>query len=427
MNGVELIPSADRVIQSLRALGYDLPQAIADIVDNSVAAHSTKIDIDIKVEGTSPSIIISDNGHGMSETRLREALRYGSRREYVKGDLGKFGLGLKTASLSQCQALTVASRSRTNRPSISAYKWDLGHISRTNRWEILKLKPRDLPAQVLTRLRKSCGTVVLWERLDKIHGHEHLRGALAKKRVLQLCREIDAHLGMIYHRFLTGKANCKKISIRLNGIDIQPWDPLCESERKSKQLEQRLVTYEHGGKKCVVLIEPAILPAQSEFSTLDSFKAAGGPLGWNLQQGFYFYRGGRMIQSGGWSRMRAPDEHTKLARIAVHFPSELDDAFKVNVAKMRVQLPASFRDLIEKHVTSIVIQARDRYSRKALEAKVVDAAVPKRKSGSRKAEANSVKRKSRELLTVSQWADILLSTARGKEKKTVRNVLMRLL
>src|SRR3989344_8015609 len=130
----EVIPSAKRLIKSLRDMGYDFSTAIADLVDNSIEAGATQINISVGFYGNDSYVRISDNGKGMSEDELKEAMRYGSEREYHGEDLGKFGLGLKTASMSQCRCFSVASRNRSSK-NIAIYTWDLSHIEKTNRSE----------------------------------------------------------------------------------------------------------------------------------------------------------------------------------------------------------------------------------------------------------------------------------------------------
>ena len=423
MAGIELIPSADRVVTSLRDLGYDFAQAVADVVDNSISAGASEIDINVTFEGDDSSVTITDNGHGMTDSRLREALRYGSKREYDKTDLGKFGLGLKTASLSQCQRLSVGSKSKGS--AISAYTWDLDHITKSNRWEILPLSGKGLPSQIRAGLSNGSGTVVHWERLDRILGYKHPYGAVAKKRLLQMCREIEAHLTMVFHQFLAGNVRGRKIRIRLNENELRPWDPFCEQQRKTRRLPTEKFTIEHEGSRGTVRIEPYILPSQQEFSTPQAFKDAAGPMGWNLQQGFYFYRAERMIQSGGWSKLRVPDEHTKLARIAVHFPPELDDAFKINVAKMRVQLPAQLRDMIEESVSAICKQAREAYDRKGggHQGHPPSPPPPKGGNGGRPGKPSN---RSEKLFSLNEWAELMMHAARASEKRIVKAVLKRI-
>ncbi len=426
MGGIELIPSADRVVTSLRDLGYDFAQAVADVVDNSISAGASEIDINVIFEGDDSSVTISDNGHGMTDSRLREALRYGSKRDYDKSDLGKFGLGLKTASLSQCQRLSVGSKSDGRGSSISAYTWDLDHITKSNRWEILPLSGKGLPQQIRSGLANGSGTVVHWERLDRILGYRHPYGAVAKKRLLQMCREIEAHLTMVFHQFLAGNVRGRKIKIRLNDNELRPWDPFCEQQRKTRRLPTEKFSIDHEGSKGTVRMEPYILPSQQEFSTPQAFKDAAGPMGWNQQQGFYFYRAERLIQSGGWSKLRVPDEHTKLARIAVHFPPELDDAFKINVAKMRVQLPAQLREMIEDSVSAICKQAREAYDRKGGGSHGHTSSSPPPKGGQAGPQSGKPSRRSEKLFSLDEWADILMRAAKASEKKIVKAVLQRI-
>lgn len=365
MTGVEMIPSARRLIKSLRDMGYDFAQAVADVVDNAIEAKATMVAIDVEFDGDDSWVRITDNGKGMNPEEVREAMRYGAERDYDAEDLGKFGLGLKTASMSQCQRLSVASRSSPERAAIAAYSWDLAHIERTNRWEILPLERNGLHAAIREPLKDTTGTVVLWERLDRILGYKHPYGEMARKRLSQICRDIEAHLGMVFHKFLSGEARSRKFKLLLNGNEIKPWDPFCRDERKTKALQPVVIPVEYEGVSGKVTLEPFILPPEDDFSSPDAFRNASGPAKWNQQQGFYIYRAGRMIQSGGWSNLRAPDEHTKLARVAVSFLPALDEAFKINVAKMRVQMPSAIRDTVRDAIVPVVKLAREIYDRKA--------------------------------------------------------------
>src|SRR5262249_8099019 len=143
-------------------------------------------------------------GTGLKPDELREAMRFGANRDYDPDDLGKFGLGLKTASLSQCQRLSVASRWNHDRADIVAYSWDLDHIERTNKWEILPLERNGLGPAIRQPLKDTTGTVVLWQRLDRLLGYKHPYGESARKRLSQMCRDVEMHLGMVFHRFLSG-------------------------------------------------------------------------------------------------------------------------------------------------------------------------------------------------------------------------------
>lgn len=342
-------------------MGYDFASAVADLVDNSIEAKASLIAVDIEFDGDDSWVRIADNGRGMSPVELREAMRYGSEREYDASDLGRFGLGLKTASMSQCQRLSVASRSSPNRADIVAYCWDLDHILRTNKWEILPLERTGLGPAIREPLKETAGTVILWQKLDRILGFKHPYGESARKRLSSMCREVEEHLAMVFHRFLAGEVRGKRIKILLNGNAVQPWDPFARNEPATKALSPVDFEVNHEGVSGKVRLEPFVLPHQDDFSTPEAFRGATGPANWNQQQGFYIYRSGRLIQSGGWCRLRTQDEHTKLARVALSFQPALDDAFKINVAKMRVQLPSQIKEQIELAIRSVIKIAQEAY------------------------------------------------------------------
>jgi len=365
MEAEEVIPSAKRLIKSLRDVGYEFPTAVADIVDNSIEWGATAIDIDVIYNAKNSYVRISDNGKGMDEGQIKEAMRFGSERKYKKDALGKFGLGLKTASLSQCRYLAVASRN-VAQGKISHYCWDIDYIESVDKWEILKISEKKIEQSVFEPLNKNkgTGTVIFWWRLDRILEYKHPRSEAAQARIASMCRDLEMHLAMVFHRFLSGDVqNKKKVEISLNGNIIEPWDPFARKE-KTIILQPSTLTVEHDGVAGTIIFQPYILPSQQEFSTLDEFNKAGGPEGWNHQQGFYVYRADRLIQSGGWCRLRVPDEHTKLARAALSFSPELDDAFKLNVSKMQAQLPSEYRDWFDSAVKTLVKAARERYDKK---------------------------------------------------------------
>lgn len=357
----EVIPSARRLIISLRDLGYDFVSAVADLVDNAIEANSTAIHIDIEFDGDNSSVRIADNGRGMTLEQLREAMRYGTEREYAIEDLGKFGLGLKTASLSQCRKFSVVSRADKKRNDVSAYSWDLDHIEKENRWEIIRPSKNAIKIITAHHLDKSTGTVVYWQRLDRILGYQHPYGENAKKSLNKMCRELEQHLAMVFHRFLAGEVPGRELKINLNGNDVHPWDPFARLEPHTKKLSPHTIRVNFEGVEGNITLEPYVLPHQSNFSSMDAFNRASGPANWNQQQGFYIYRTDRLIQSGGWSKIRTLDEHTKLARIAIRFSPNLDAAFKINVAKMRVQLPTQSRDEIASIVATVTRMAQDLY------------------------------------------------------------------
>lgn len=360
-SSLEVIPGAGRLMTSLRDMGYEFATAVADLVDNSIEAGSTEVSIDIEFEGTDSWVRVADNGRGMTALQLREAMRYGASRRYSTQDLGKFGLGLKVASLSQCRRLAVASSRGRDRGQTTAYRWDLDHIEKTNRWELIELR-KGAEGRLFDPLKSAGGTVVLWQHLDRVLAYEYPNGESARRRLGAMARELEGHLSMVFHRFLSGEVRGRPtLRIIVNGTKISPWDPFARKERATKVLDPIAIPVSHAGVKGHVKLEPFVLPHQAEFSSAESFRNASGPANWNQQQGFYIYRADRLIQSGGWSRIRTLDEHTKLARVALRFSPQLDEVFRVNVAKMRVLLPPSLREPIAEAIAHVTQAANEAY------------------------------------------------------------------
>jgi len=345
-------------------MGYDFAAAVADLVDNSINANADEISIDVEFDGDHSRVRITDNGMGMNAAQLEEAMRYGSERDYDEdNDLGKFGLGLKTASLSQCEKLSVASR-EVKGNEINAFCWDLAHIETTDKWELTIPSSKDLSKILNGGLEHETGTVVLWERLDRMLGQRHPYGETSRKRLATMSRELEDHLSMVFHRYIDGEIPGRRVKIILSGNELKSWDPYARSELATKRLDPVEFTFEHDERVYQFTIQPYILPSKDKFSSQQEWERASGPKKWNFQQGFYIYRANRMIQSGGWCNLRAPDEHTKLARIALDFSPQLDDAFGINVAKMKVLLPKEVRDQMENEVGKISSQARKAYDKK---------------------------------------------------------------
>ncbi|MDI6908174.1 MAG: ATP-binding protein [Thermoanaerobacterales bacterium] len=364
VDSVTLIPSARRLVQSLRDIGYDLPTAVADLLDNSIEADATMVRVDFSFEGPDSWIRIADNGRGMSPDELDEALRYGTRRPYDEFHLGKFGLGLKTASLSQCRCLTVVTRTKEDPERLEIRRWDIDHIDQADTWEALKLKAADCRPECTAPLTGSTGTVVFWEKLDRILNYKDPLGGWAREGFARLCRDVEEHLAMVFHRFLSGEATRElPLCIFINGNLVEPWDPFARSEPATQSLGPQDLVFHHNGRPLTVTVHPYVLPNEAQFSSSRARAVASGPKRWNRQQGFYIYRANRMIQSGGWNRLRTLDEHTKLARIAIDFSPSADTAFKINVAKMSVQLPDEIKNDLSAIASAVARRADDAYRR----------------------------------------------------------------
>lgn len=358
----EVIPAAGRTVHSLRDIGYELPQAIADLVDNSIEAKATEVRVDLVFEGAESWVRIADNGVGMDTDTITESLRIGSIRDYGDDDLGKFGFGLKTASISQCRRLVVGSRIAPKRARVEARVFDLDHIEGTNKWEILVLDPDERPEALTEPLQNSTGTVVLWQGLDRVLTYKDPEGHWARRKLLEQTEVVAQHLGMVFHRFLSAKVRGRrKVCIFVNDAIVEPWDPFCLDEPGTDALESSYYQVVSEGSQGIVSLHPYVLPGQSEFTDANAWNRASGPNRWNNQQGLYVYRADRLIQWGGWNRLRTNDEHTKLARVSLDFSPELDAAFGINISKAIVKLPAELRDEIQPVIRQVCSAAQARY------------------------------------------------------------------
>jgi hypothetical protein len=357
-----IIPSARRLMDSLRDIGYELPAAVADLIDNSIDADATQVDVTVAFEGEDSWIRTADNGTGMPAARMNEAMRYGTDRDYSEADLGRFGLGLKTASLSQCRRLTVATRTNPSRREIEIRRWDLDHVMDEDRWQLLRLSTSEVRDEVVEPLQEGPGTVVMWELLDRVLGYKLPSGAFAEHGLAAVCRDIEAHLAMVFHRFLAQQGRrALPLTITMQGNPIDAWDPFARQEEATVKLDRQTISLRHAARTHNIGVQPYILPNQVQFSTARAWEGASGPKKWNRQQGFYIYRGGRLIQSGGWNRLRTPDEHTKLARIAIDIPPAADTAFGINVSKMRVLIPGEVRAELKAIASAVANRAQAAY------------------------------------------------------------------
>jgi hypothetical protein len=336
--GHEIVPpNAAAMIESMRAFGYSPATAIADLVDNSISAGARVIEVRMYWAGTDSWVSIADDGRGMGEAELRTAMRLGSRSprdDRAADDLGRFGLGLKTASFSQCRSLTVASRAAPGPAAIR--RWDLDFVADQREWCLLT-DSRYGSATRLELIALDHGTVVLWEHLDRLVGNANVDDAGARERFLQTARRVETHLGMVFHRFLTSRNGPE---LRVNGNRVEPWDPFLADHPSTQRFQTEVLKLrEHR-----VDVTPHVLPHHSKLTEAERV-AGRGPEGWNAHQGFYVYRERRLLVAGDWLRLGSQkEEHAKLARIKIDLPNELDSDWQIDVRKATARPPGPLRD-----------------------------------------------------------------------------------
>lgn len=364
MKPVNMPPDAPTLMWSTRAIGYTTPAAVADLIDNSVSANASNINIQF-ISGENSYVSILDDGCGMSPDNLRIAMRYGSRnplQERSASDLGRFGLGLKTASLSQCKRLTVASKHGN---TISAYCWDLDYVQKAQSWELLELDDEDicnLP-QIDSLKQLSEGTIVLWEKLDKIFaGDEDKEHGLLVK-----INEVEEHLALTFHRYLQGEPGLKKLTIKSNGISIKPIDPFYISKSDAMPSEKIPVKYpipDGGFSKANVIVTPYILPFSDSLSQ-EELTALGGKEGLIKNQGFYIYRNKRLIVAADWFRLTRKTDLTKLCRVKVDIPNTLDDIWTIDVKKSMAVPPEIVLRNLRRIISPIIKAGKRKYKFRA--------------------------------------------------------------
>ncbi|RVG77428.1 ATP-binding protein [Sinorhizobium meliloti] len=346
-----LPPRPKRLAEIIARTGHTLPSAVADLVDNSISADATEIDIVFEPPngGNGRWLTLRDNGHGMSGRELDEAMTLGSDVEYETNSLGKFGFGLKGASWSQARIFTVVTRRRGG--SISHLSWD---IEKLGDWE-----PSDAPLEEWEREATTLGeqgTVVLWRDMTPPAAAPPVQGVSPYSSEVM---ELERHLGLIFHRFLEGDAkNRKKVTIRINGVEVRPNNPVGHPLAGPYDLKSIRMPTSSGDE--TITVQPFVLPSEDQIK--QHHKAEGpqivnevlqhvGLYGKrNESQGLFIYRNDRLIKWGGWHQMwSTSDEKTKLARVIVSFfGTKLDDAFHINITKRSVSLPSFIQDEIKK-------------------------------------------------------------------------------
>lgn len=331
MKIIQSPPYAPLLIESMRSLGYSFDTAIADLIDNSVSAQAKNIRIALD-PSDDPQLIIFDDGHGMDSPTLEEALRFGSRgpletrSEY---DLGRFGLGLKSASLSQCRRLIVASK---HDGKLCCFSWDLDEVEKTGDWSVLEYSQEEikqLPSINLFDMVDS-GTYVLLQNFDRITASSHD----VKKTIDTLIEAAEDHLSLVFHRIISED----KVSVIINGRPIEPKDPFLENHKSTQRLREQSISIDD--KK--ITLQPYILPHRNKLSRED-LKKVGGADDLRTNQGFYIYRCKRLIIWGTWFRLLSKEELNKLARVKVDIPNSLDEIWSIDVKKSTANLPDKIR------------------------------------------------------------------------------------
>lgn len=343
----KLPPSASALSASMRDLGYSLETAVADLLDNSISAKATVVQIFCDLTPDCTTLAIIDNGKGMNADEVIAAMRYGASNPAegrLSSDLGRFGLGLKTASFSQCRRLSIAS---AQQGILHSTEWDLNLVNEKDDWLISILEEKEIKRLPCINELGRNGTLVVWRELDRF-----LEDAIGPKQHEIINEKLDAlgkHLSLVFHRYLSGEIRGRsKLSISVNGHKLDPFDPFCRNNSATQRLPEEVV-YVDGTQ---VRMQPYILPHHSKLSAVeyDYYQSRSDFIS---NQGAYIYRSGRLMAWGDWFRLIPKGENTKLARIRIDFPSKLDESWTIDIKKSRACPPHQVRERLKQIIDRI--------------------------------------------------------------------------
>ncbi|WP_411361041.1 ATP-binding protein [Pseudidiomarina sp. YC-516-91] len=364
MSTIPLPPMAGPFVQSLRSIGYSLESAVADVVDNSISAKAENIEIFTEWRGGKPVLTILDDGIGMSPREVRSAMTLGAvgpQHLREPDDLGRFGMGLKTASFSQCKVLTLISRRSENDPWYGL-KWDLNLIEQKNEWLAREVSSDDcLNIMESVGFKPSHGTAVVWSDFDRAIDPTAANAEADYGRRIEI---LIAHLALTFHRFIAEDDVTRRVKLTLNNNEIEAKDPFATRPEQGRQASVQLSseTMQIGG--CSVGIKAYLLPHPSSFS--HSFARKVSPMGDHYAgQGVYIYRAGRLLVNGGWQRLAKVSETNKLARIRVDFSNDADSLWKIDVLKSRVELPSALREQLRRVIGNSVQKSSRTFTNRA--------------------------------------------------------------
>ncbi len=350
MDRLKLEPEPRILIESLRDIGYSFNSALADIIDNSITAGARIVSI-YAIPSDNFQVAVIDDGDGLSRDDLMQAMRLGSanpRQDRKPNDLGRFGLGLKTASFSQCRRLTVASKFNG---VISAFTWDLDTVVANNEWTVIE--PDSLADIPFVDELAVSGTLVLWEKVDRIEGNKIISN-MNYERVIS---EAQDYLELVFHRYLAGEQGLKRIEMSVNNRQLMPIDPFNVKNPATIQHPKEAV--------CPgVTMQAFTLPHRSNYCSQSEYDKFGLPGGYLKNQGVYLYRAKRLILYGTWFGIAKKTALTQLARVKIDIDVNHDEEWKIDVKKVSAQLPEEVRARLKQLISSIGAPSKKIYRRR---------------------------------------------------------------
>jgi hypothetical protein len=360
---IPLAPTPENLLESLRDIGYSMETAVADIIDNSITAQANSIEVRFAWNDGNPWIAIIDDGHGMDKDELIEAMRFGSispKQKRSSTDLGRFGLGMKTASISQCRRFTVISKKKK---AVNVCEWDLDYLAKSgnDKWllKILTQKEisgRDKLSSITDKYLQAnkSGTIVFWDEMDRIDEKDK-----SKSREISFDSQVDMtreHVEEVFHRFISPPRGQKGIKFSFNKTPLKGRDPFNQKNTATQELPDQSFVID--GSK--ISVHPFVLPHHNKVSSAE-YKKYGGDGGYLHNQGFYIYRNKRLIIKGSWFRLIKKEELNKLIRVRVDIPNTLDHLWGIDVKKSHATPPKRVKEKLKQIIDRIAEKGRRVY------------------------------------------------------------------
>lgn len=354
--GLQNRPNLGVFINSIRDIGYSCETAVADLVDNSISASAKHISI-YGLPSLS-CLVIADDGCGMSEAELFEAMKLGTKHDVRSDrDLGRFGLGLKTASFSQCRKLVVATRKDC---LFSSYCWDLDVLSEKNDWEmgvfseldvknVIERIDKDLWSQFVSR---SSGTIVVWQKMDRYD----------EEQFTWVLENVRKHLALVFHKYLLYPGfSGQFVELSLNNSRIKSFDPFLSEDEKTNRASQTGKPEEYTlSNGCKMTVTYHVLPPLGKLSKTE-YEKLGTAEGFTKSQGFYLYRQGRLIVYGTWFGLKKANDVSNLVRIEIEIDNKQDNFWNIDVKKSTAFPVSEIKKVLGHYVSKPIERSKKVY------------------------------------------------------------------
>lgn len=361
-------PNPEFLIKSIAEQGYSLETALADLMDNSITANATRIEVLTKIDAEPFILFLSDNGDGMGKESLKKNMQFPSKSpEEIRsvGDLGRFGLGLKTASFSQTRNFTVLSRKKGS-DDFFALTWDVNHLKKSKKWEMI-INSKEEINQILTQYNSaskdhlnSCNqfipnTIVVWKGLYKFENYvnEKNKQEAIKEEITNTTSE---YLSIVFHKFMERQNH--KLKIRINNSFVYPFNPFPNENSSLRLLEP--LQKEFG--EDFVKIQGFVLPNSSIKESKENSNS------WTPQhkslmdmEGLYIYRADRLILFGGWNGLIKKMPRLQLGRLKIDIGNKVDHLFHLNVAKSQINIPHDLKNAFLRAIVDLKTEAQKEY------------------------------------------------------------------